>query len=183
MGLVPYLSENGSDILTRKGQLFDFPDLFKQAIAVFAASNKFSFKFLDNSRAYYRVVCVVKGCPWKSTARYEGTELVRIISLKKEHVHMRLMRGGNAWGLRHPRENFSKFASSKGLKADRRKSALKLVNDLAYARADKIFKLHLRRLYGMNEHLGKWVEDDNPMHWSNTYFPFQRWDKMYTNLA
>ncbi|KAH7856699.1 hypothetical protein Vadar_004418 [Vaccinium darrowii] len=36
MGLVPYLSENGSDIMTRKGQLFDSPDLFKQAITVFA---------------------------------------------------------------------------------------------------------------------------------------------------
>ncbi|KAH7864281.1 hypothetical protein Vadar_027766 [Vaccinium darrowii] len=384
MGLVPYLSENTSDILTGKGQLFDSSDLFKQAITVFAAANKFSFRFLDNSRTYYRIVCDVKGCPWKLTARCEGTELVRVISLKKEHAHnasdastykatirskqvgllfknaildkpefrprdicndfehafqcrltyrqgwrakerakefingppsssfhlvpwlcrrlvesipdtraiwtstdegkfkqlfvsygpsiagfhkgcrpilkldacfltgyyrghclsasahdandglyplayaivssendndwlwflvnlkevlqgrqvvlvtdrnhsllngiIKVIGGGgggecNAWCLRHLRENFSTFASSKGLKADRRKAALKLVNDLAYARTDEIFKLHLRRLYGMNEHLGKWVEDNNSMHWSNAYFPFQRWDKMYTNLA
>ncbi|XP_058216949.1 uncharacterized protein LOC131327838 [Rhododendron vialii] len=88
MGLVPYLPDNANEILTGKGQLFESPDLFKQSVLLFAASNKFSFTYLDNSRAYYRLVCKVPGCPWKLTAKCEGSsDLVRVIMLRNEHLH------------------------------------------------------------------------------------------------
>ncbi|XP_058223128.1 uncharacterized protein LOC131332837 [Rhododendron vialii] len=88
MGLVPYLPKNANEILTGKGQLFDSPDLFKQSVLLFAASNKFSFNYLDNSRTYYRLVCKVVGCPWKLTAKCEGsTDLVRVIMFRNEHLH------------------------------------------------------------------------------------------------
>ncbi|KAF7113333.1 hypothetical protein RHSIM_RhsimUnG0136400 [Rhododendron simsii] len=88
MGLVSYLPENANEILIGKGQLFDSPDLFKQSVLLFVASNKFSFNYLDNSRAYYRLVCKVAGCPWKLTAKCEGsTDLVRVIMFRNEHVH------------------------------------------------------------------------------------------------
>ncbi|XP_058189190.1 uncharacterized protein LOC131306780 [Rhododendron vialii] len=382
MGLVPYLPENANEILTWKGQLFDSPDLFKQSVLLFAASNKFSFNYLDNSRTYYRLVCKVVGCPWKLTAKCEGsTDLVRIIMFRNEHLHnvedasnykltfrskqvgllfknrivdkpgylprdicrdfehtfqcclnysqgwrakekakeaitgppsmtfhlvpwmcrrlveaipntraiwtstnegkfkqlfvsygcsiaafrkgylrpvlkldayfltgyyrghvisasahdaddglyplayaivssendedwlwflinLKEVIGGrqvvlvtdrntsllssiikvfggdcNSWCLRHLKENFSKSASSKGLKAERRNTALKVVNDLAYARTEDSFKSHLGKLYGICPDLSKWVEDNNPKHWSNAFFPYKRWDKMYTNLA
>ncbi|KAF7127050.1 hypothetical protein RHSIM_Rhsim11G0055700 [Rhododendron simsii] len=89
----------------------------------------------------------------------------------------------NAWCLRHLKENFSKFASSKGLKAERQNTALKVVNDVAYARTEDSFKYHLGKLYGISHDLSKWVEDNNPKHWCNAFFPYKRWDKMYTNLA
>ncbi|KAH7835265.1 hypothetical protein Vadar_024541 [Vaccinium darrowii] len=86
MGLVPYLPGDANEVLQGKGQLFNSPDLFKQTITIYAALNKFSFKFLDNSKTYYRIVCDVKGCPWKLTARCEGSnDLVRLIGLKNEH--------------------------------------------------------------------------------------------------
>ncbi|KAF7113726.1 hypothetical protein RHSIM_RhsimUnG0110500 [Rhododendron simsii] len=361
MGLVPYLPDNANEILTGKGQLFESPDLFKQSVLLFAASNKFSFTYLDNSRAYYRLVCKVTGCTWKLTAKCEGSsDLVRVIMLRNEHLHnaedasnykltfrskqvgllfknrivdkpeylprdicnnfehafqchlnysqgwrakekakeaitgppsmtfhlvpwmcrrlveaipntraiwtstdegkfkqlfvsygcsiaafqsvlsasahdaddglyplayaivssendedwlwflvnLKELLGGcqvvlvtdrnpsllnciikvfggdcNAWCLRHLKENFSKFASSKGLKAERRNTALKVVNDLAYARTEDSFQYHLGKLYGISLDLSKWVEDNNPKHWSNAFFPYKRWDKMYTNLA
>ncbi|KAH7851469.1 hypothetical protein Vadar_012097 [Vaccinium darrowii] len=88
MGLVPYLLENVNDILTGKGQLFDSPDLFKQALMIVAASSKFSFKYLDNSKAYCRIVCQVQWCPWKLTASCDSSgDLVSVIGLKNEHIH------------------------------------------------------------------------------------------------
>ncbi|KAI8551614.1 hypothetical protein RHMOL_Rhmol06G0199500 [Rhododendron molle] len=382
MGLVPYLPDNAKQILTGKGQLFESPDLFKQSVLLFAASNKFSFSYLDNSRAYYRLVCKVAGCPWKLTAKCEGSsDLVRVIMFRNDHQHnaedasnykltfrskqvgllfknrivdkpqylprdickdfehvfqcrlnygqgwrakekakeaitgppsmtfhlvpwmcrrlveaipntraiwtstdegkfkqlfvsygcsigafrsgyirpvlkldacfltgyyrghvlsasahdvddglyplayaivssendedwlwflvnLKEVLGGcqvvlvtdqntsllngifkvfgrdcNAWCLRHLKENFSKFASSKGLKAERRNTALKVVNDLAFARTEDSFKYHLGKLYGISPDLSKWVEDNNPKHWSNAFFPYKRWDKMYTNLV
>ncbi|KAF7141120.1 hypothetical protein RHSIM_Rhsim06G0096200 [Rhododendron simsii] len=350
MGLVPYLPDNANEILTGKGQLFESPDLFKQSVLLFAASNKFSFTYLDNSRAYYRLVCKVAGCTWKLTAKlnkwgcFSKTELWTSLNICRrdicndfEHafqcrlnygqgwrakekakeaitgppsmtfhlvpwmcrrlveaipntraiwtstdegkfkqlfvsygcsiaafrsgylrpvlkldacfltgyyrgqvlsasahdaddglyplayaivssendedwlwflVNLKELLGGcqvvlvtdrnpsllnciikvfrgdcNAWCLRHLKENFSKFASSKGLKAERRNTALKLVNDLAYARTEDSFKYHLGKLYGISPDLSKWVEDNNPKHWSNAFFPYKRWDKMYTNLA
>ncbi|XP_058185842.1 uncharacterized protein LOC131303070 [Rhododendron vialii] len=60
---------------------------------------------------------------------------------------------------------------------------IKVVNDLAYARTEDSFKYHLAKLYGISPDLSKWVEDNNPKHWSNAFFPYKRWDKMYTNLA
>ncbi|KAH7856666.1 hypothetical protein Vadar_004037 [Vaccinium darrowii] len=381
MGLVPYLPENANEVLWGKGQLFESPDLFKQAVTIFAALNKFSFKYLDNSRSYYRIVCVVKGCPWKVTAKCDGEcDLVRVIALNNEHVHSALdgttykptirtkqvglifknkildkpqflprdickefevalgcrltynqgwrakerakeaingppsasfhlvpwmcrrlvesipntiakwtstdegkfkqlfvsygcsiagfnrgcrpvlkldacfltgyyrghclsasahdaddglyplayaivssendedwlwflenlkevvggrqvvlvtdrntsllngiikVFGGecNAWCLRHLKENFSTFVSSKGLKNERRKEALKVFTDIAYARTEVIYKFHLGRMSAFHPDLAKWVEDSKPKHWANAYFPFKRWDKMYTNLA
>ncbi|XP_058211592.1 uncharacterized protein LOC131323766 [Rhododendron vialii] len=351
MGLVPYLPNNANEILIGKGQLFESPDLFKQSMLLFVASNKFSFTYLDNSRAYYRLLCKVLGCPWKLTAKCEGSinkwgcfsknrivdkpeYLPRDICKDFEHVfqchlnysqgwrvkekakeaitgppsmtfhlvpwmcrrlveaipnsraiwtstdegkfkqlfvsygcsiaafrsgylrpvlkldacfltgyyrghvlsasahdandglyplayaivssendedwlwflvNLKEVLGGcqvvlvidrnisllngiikvfcNAWCLRHLKENFSKFASSKGLKAERRNMALKVVNDLAYARTEDSFKYHLAKLYGISPDLSKWVEDNNPKHWSNAFFPYKRWDKMYTNLA
>ncbi|KAF7120064.1 hypothetical protein RHSIM_Rhsim13G0145400 [Rhododendron simsii] len=367
---------------SNQGQLFESPDLFKQSVLLFAASNKFSFTYLDNSRAYYRLVCKVAGCTWKLTAKCEGSsDLVHVIMLRNEHLHnvedasnykltfrskqvgllfnnrivdkpeylprdicnnfehafqchlnysqgwrakekakeaitgppsmtfhlvpwmcrrlveaipntraiwtstdegkfkqlfvsygcsiaafrsgylrpvlkldacfligcyrgqvlsasahdaddglyplayaivssendedwlwflvnLKELLGGcqvvlvtdrnpsllnciikvfggdyNAWCLRHLKENFSKFASSKGLKAERRNTALKVVNDLAYARTEDSFKYHLGKLYEISPDLSKWVEDNNPKHWSNAFFPYKRWDKMYTNLA
>ncbi|KAE9452758.1 hypothetical protein C3L33_15340, partial [Rhododendron williamsianum] len=88
MGLVPYLPENPNEILTGKGQLFESPDLFKQSVLLFVASNKFSFTYLDNSRAYFRLICKVAGCPWKLTAKCESsTDLVRVIMFRNEHLH------------------------------------------------------------------------------------------------
>ncbi|KAF7134937.1 hypothetical protein RHSIM_Rhsim08G0133800 [Rhododendron simsii] len=88
MGLVPYLPNNANEILTGKGQLFESPDLFKQSVLLFAAANKFSFTYWDNSRAYYRLVCKVAGCPWKLTAKCEGSfDLVRVIMFRNEHLH------------------------------------------------------------------------------------------------
>ncbi|KAI8527639.1 hypothetical protein RHMOL_Rhmol12G0091300 [Rhododendron molle] len=65
MGLVSYLPKNANEILTGKGQLFDSPDLFKQSVLLFAASNKFSFNYLDNSRAYYRLGILEANQRWK----------------------------------------------------------------------------------------------------------------------
>ncbi|KAH7842268.1 hypothetical protein Vadar_003374 [Vaccinium darrowii] len=379
MGMIPYLPEDANEILSGKGQLFDSPDLFKQALMIFAASNKFSFKYLDNSKAYYRVVCQVEGCPWKLTARCDGGgDVVRVIGMKNEHIHnasdgssykatisskqvglffknkivqkpsflprdicnefenafqyrmsykqgwrakehakecisgppsscfhllpwmcrrledaipgtravwtsnegkfkqlfvsygcsiagfkycrpvlkldacfltgyyrghclsasahdaddglyplayaivssendddwlwflqnlkevigerrvvlitdrntsllngiIKVFGGDcNAWCLRHLKENFSRFSSSKGFKNERRKAALKIVDQIAYARTENRFNFHMGRLRGMDPELAKWVEDNNPNHWSNAYFPYKRWDKMYTNLA
>ncbi|KAH7833626.1 hypothetical protein Vadar_008201 [Vaccinium darrowii] len=88
MGLMPYLPKNANEILSGKGQLFDSPNLFKQALMIFAASDKFSFKYLDNRKAYYQIVCQVQGCPWKLMARFDsGGDLVRVIDMKNEHKH------------------------------------------------------------------------------------------------
>ncbi|KAF7153270.1 hypothetical protein RHSIM_Rhsim01G0167700 [Rhododendron simsii] len=88
MGLVSYSQRRGEDILSGDGQLFYNHRLFKKAIILFAALNKFTFKYLDNSRHYYRLACVVDGCLWKLTARAEGkSELIRVIKMKNEHCH------------------------------------------------------------------------------------------------
>ncbi|KAE9444767.1 hypothetical protein C3L33_23335, partial [Rhododendron williamsianum] len=44
MGLVPYSQRRGEDILSGDGQLFDNHRLFKKAVILFAALNKFTFK-------------------------------------------------------------------------------------------------------------------------------------------
>ncbi|XP_058181180.1 uncharacterized protein LOC131299611 [Rhododendron vialii] len=65
-----------------------FEELFKKDVILFAALNKFTFKYLDNSRHYYRLACVVDGCPWKliATAQDES-ELIRVIKMTNEHCH------------------------------------------------------------------------------------------------
>ncbi|KAF7140474.1 hypothetical protein RHSIM_Rhsim06G0118700 [Rhododendron simsii] len=88
MGLVSYSQQRREDILTGDGQQFDNPSLFKKAVILFSALNKFTFKYLDNSRSYYRFVCVIDGCPWKLTARLQGkSELIRVIKLNNQHLH------------------------------------------------------------------------------------------------
>ncbi|KAI8571723.1 hypothetical protein RHMOL_Rhmol01G0141700 [Rhododendron molle] len=88
MGLVPYSQRRGEDILSGDGQLFDNHRIFKKAVILFAALNKFTFKYLDNSCHYYRLACVVDGCPWKLTARAQGkSELIRVIKMRNEHCH------------------------------------------------------------------------------------------------
>ncbi|KAF7147594.1 hypothetical protein RHSIM_Rhsim03G0131400 [Rhododendron simsii] len=88
MGLVPYSQQRGEDIQTGDGQLFDNPSLFEKAVILFSALNKFTFKYLDNSRSYYRLVCVIDGCPWKLMARSQGkSKLIRVIKLNNEHLH------------------------------------------------------------------------------------------------
>ncbi|KAF7145790.1 hypothetical protein RHSIM_Rhsim04G0123600 [Rhododendron simsii] len=88
MGLEPYSQQRCADILSGDGQLFDNHRLFKKAVILFAALNKFTFKYLDNSCHYYRLARVVDGCPWKLTARAQGkSELIRVIKMKNEHCH------------------------------------------------------------------------------------------------
>ncbi|KAI8571768.1 hypothetical protein RHMOL_Rhmol01G0144400 [Rhododendron molle] len=174
MGLVSYLPQNANEILTEKGQLFDNPDLFKQLVLLFVTSNKFSFNYFDNSEAYYRLE-VLGGCQVVLVTDRNTSLLNGIINVF----------GGdcNAWCLRHLKENFNKFASSNRLKAERWNMALKVVNDLAYVRTEDSFKYHLGKLYGISPDLSKWVEHNNPKHWSNAFFPYKRWDKMYINLT
>ncbi|KAF7113157.1 hypothetical protein RHSIM_RhsimUnG0155200 [Rhododendron simsii] len=225
MGLVSYLPDNANEILTGKGQLFESPDLFKQSVLLFVASNKFNFTYLDDS--YVRPVMKLDAC--FLTGYYRGHVLsasahdaddrlyplaYAIMSSENDEdwlwflVNLKEVLGGcqvllvidrntsllnsiikvfgedcNAWCLRHLKENFSKFASSIGLKAERRNMAPKVVNDLAYARTEDSFKYHLGKLYGISPDLSKWVEDNNPKHWCNAFFHYKRWDKMYTNLA
>ncbi|KAF7135208.1 hypothetical protein RHSIM_Rhsim08G0151700 [Rhododendron simsii] len=233
MGLVQYLQENANEILTGKGQLFDSPDLFKQSMLLFAASNKSSFNYLDNSRAYYRLVCYLRpvlkldacfltGYYWGhvlSASTHDADDglcplAYAIVSSDNDDdwlwflINLKEVLGGcqvvlvtdqntsllngiikvfgedcNAWCLRHLKENFNKFVISKGLKAKRRNTNLKVVNDLGNSRTEDSFKYHLGKLYGISANLSKCVEDNNPKHWSNAFFPYKIWDKMYTNLA
>ncbi|KAF7132231.1 hypothetical protein RHSIM_Rhsim09G0072900 [Rhododendron simsii] len=381
MGLVPYSQQRGEDILSGDGQLFDNHRLFKKAVILFAALNKFTFKYLDNSRHYYRLVCVVDGCPWKLTARAQGkSQLIRVIKMNNEHCHtaqdnsnfkprirakemgmifmdkiagqpnflprsickdfelafhtpltysqgwrtrerarelisgpvsmtyhlvpwmcQRLIesipntkavwsssedgkfkqlfvaygcsitgflagcrpilfidacfltgpyRGSclsavaydandqlyplayaivssenyedwlwfmhnlkeivaeknvvvvtdrnpgllravkelfgeecNAWCVRHVKENFSKFATGKGMKGNPKKTALHLFTKIAYACDESLYGVYLTKLFGLSPELSKWVEENGPQHWSNARFPYRRWDKLYTNIA
>ncbi|KAF7119961.1 hypothetical protein RHSIM_Rhsim13G0165500 [Rhododendron simsii] len=381
MGLVPYSQQRGEDILTGDGQLFDNPSLFKKAVMLFSALNKFTFKYLDNSRSYYRLVCVIDGCPWKLTARAQGkSELIRVIKLNNQHLHtahdtasfkprirakemgmifkdkllvqpnllprsicndyelafhspltysqgwrtkerarklisgpismtyhlvpwmcerliqsipntravwtsnadgkfcqlfvaygcsitgfllgcrpmlfidacfltgpyrgsclsavaydandqlfpvayavvssenyedwlwfmqnlketvgdkpivlvtdrnMSLLRAVkevfgeefNAWCVRHVKENFSKFATGKGLRGNPKISALDLFTKIAYARDERLYGVYMTKLFGVSPELAKWVEDNGPQHWSNAFFRHRRWNKLYTNIA
>ncbi|XP_059671144.1 uncharacterized protein LOC132316686 [Cornus florida] len=46
------------------------------------------FKYKDNSRKYYRVVCEVNGCPWKVTVGCESnSDTVRIIWFNNVHTY------------------------------------------------------------------------------------------------
>ncbi|KAF7124043.1 hypothetical protein RHSIM_Rhsim12G0084000 [Rhododendron simsii] len=168
MGLVPYSQQRGEDILSGDGQLFDNHRLFKKAVILFAALNKFTFKYLDNSRHYYRKKVVVV------TDRNPG--LLRAVKeLFGEEC--------NAWCVRHVKENFSKFATGKGMKRNPKKTALHLFTKIAYACDERLYGVYLTKLFGLSPELSKWVEENGPQHWSNARFPYQRWDKLYTNIA
>ncbi|KAF5942691.1 hypothetical protein HYC85_020333 [Camellia sinensis] len=381
MGIIPYSEERANELLTGEGQYFDNPEHFKQAITVYSAINKFSYKYLDNSRAYYRIVCTVDGCRWKLTARCEGkSDIVRVIRFRKQHTHtaqdvcnyqprfrtghlgslfkdkvmdkptylardicrefeeaysirLSYMQGWrakehakacirgppsmtynlipwmcerliqsipntrafwtrteeskfkqlfvaygcsitgfmagcrpllfidacdltgpyqghllsatahdaddnlyplayavvssendddwlwfaqnlkeiicqhqvvfitnrkpsllkamtdvfgsdcNAWCLRDLKENFSKFASSKMIKGSKKQTTLRVLDQIAYARTEQLYRLHLTKLTAIDKDLGKWVEESAPRQWANAFFPYKRWDKMYINLA
>ncbi|XP_059631809.1 uncharacterized protein LOC132274528 [Cornus florida] len=68
--------------------LFDSPNDFKDALVLFGLRNHFRFKYLDNSRKYYRVVCGVNNYPWKLSAGCEGSgDIVRIKRFNNVHTH------------------------------------------------------------------------------------------------
>ncbi|XP_059657316.1 uncharacterized protein LOC132303890 [Cornus florida] len=76
------------DGINSEGQLFKSPNDFKDALVLFGLRNHFWFKYLDNSRRYYRVVCDVKSCPWKLSAGCKGSsDLVRIMRFNNVHIH------------------------------------------------------------------------------------------------
>ncbi|KAH7855454.1 hypothetical protein Vadar_025058 [Vaccinium darrowii] len=258
MSLEPYLPKNANEVLWWKGQLFESSDIFKQAVTIFAALNKFSLKYLDNSRSYYRIVCVVKGCLWKVAAKCDGwmakerakeaingppsasfhlvpwmcrrleesipNTIAKWTSTDEGNFKQLFVSYGCSiagfhkgcsahdaddglyllvyaiessendedwlWFL----ENFKEVVGGRHvvLVTDQntsllngiiKKKALKVFTDVAYARTERIYKFHLGRMSAFHPDLAKWVEGSNPNHWVNTYFPFKRWDKMYTNLA
>ncbi|KAF7138944.1 hypothetical protein RHSIM_Rhsim07G0149400 [Rhododendron simsii] len=95
VSMIFYLNEDAVDIFVEEETLANTPKqcnissrLFKKAVILFAALNKFTLKYLDNSRHYYKLSCVVDGCPWKLTARAQSKfQLIRVIKMENEHCH------------------------------------------------------------------------------------------------
>ncbi|KAF7123126.1 hypothetical protein RHSIM_Rhsim12G0034000 [Rhododendron simsii] len=59
----------------------------------------------------------------------------------------------NAWYVRHVKENFSKFATGKGMKVKPKKMALYLFTKIAYACDERLYGVYLTKLFGRFFHL------------------------------
>ncbi|KAF7132753.1 hypothetical protein RHSIM_Rhsim09G0064100 [Rhododendron simsii] len=89
----------------------------------------------------------------------------------------------NAWCVRHVKKNFSKFANSRGMRGNPKKTTLDLFTKIAYARDHLLYGVYLTKLFTLKPKLAKWVDENGPQHWSNALFPYPGWDKLYTNIT
>ncbi|KAJ9671317.1 hypothetical protein PVL29_025151 [Vitis rotundifolia] len=90
----------------------------------------------------------------------------------------------NAHCLNHLKESLDYFISSNPvlkMGTDKKKIALKLLNDIAYARTADKYEATLGKMRLLKEELYDWVVSTGPEHWANSLFPGRRWDKIFTS--
>ena len=90
----------------------------------------------------------------------------------------------NAHCLSHLKESLDYFISSNPvlkMGSDKKKIALKLLNDIAYARKTEMYESKLEKMRSLKEELYDWVMSSGPEHWANSLFPGRRWDKIFTS--
>lgn len=92
----------------------------------------------------------------------------------------------NAHCLTHLKESLIYFIGSGPvlkLGTDKRKIALKLLDDIAYARTSDKYEETLGKMRELKEELYDWVVAAGPENWANSLFPRRRWDKIFTSQA
>lgn len=90
----------------------------------------------------------------------------------------------NAHCLSHLKESLDYFISSNPILkmgSDNKKIALKILDDIAYARTTDRYEEKLGKMRSLKEELYDWVVSTGPEHWANCLFPGRRWDKMFTS--
>ena len=85
---------------------------------------------------------------------------------------------------RHIKENFSSFLTKLNTKERKEKeNALQMLDYITYTKLDCDYEVAMDTLRTLNHDLAKWVEENDPQHWTISKFKKMRWDKMTSNLV
>ncbi|KAL6340013.1 hypothetical protein AAG906_038848 [Vitis piasezkii] len=132
----PLESSRFESAILGSGHTFSTANDFRDAIYLMSVGGRFRYKFKRNCLKHMTVICVVKGCPWKITARAIGrTKIVQIIRGVSEvfgsenHAHC----------YRHIKENFGSFLTKLNTKGRKMKeNALQMLDSITYASLMKV---------------------------------------------